>query len=249
MQYSKLITSYLLLIFSKAILALTVNLTETSPASGNVLNKDEPIYIRITYNSDLPLRFQAIGLLQGNIIENHGRFNPSPVYPAGEGEAIAWVAYHQTTRIDAIRVKISNEDWQLIEAKDLPFSAQWLQNSTKPENPVPTWALRLNNEQQSTVETPSNNMATMYLSRMIFLMAIGYWILQVYTLRKYQSGWRKAVAIPLYISIPLCIFALFALFAGSNLWPLMILFISPFLFIYLVLVMAIKRFCKSNRQD
>lgn len=84
----------ILAIYSTSSMALSVELIETSPKSPVILNQDEALYVLIRYKSDQPLRFQAIGENLRQKIMDSARFNPSQAYPAGEGEAIAWVAYY-----------------------------------------------------------------------------------------------------------------------------------------------------------
>ena len=54
-----------------------------------------------------------------------------------------------------------------------------------------------------------------------------YVILQVWTLRRFAGRWRLAAAAPLALAVPLAVHALFALGAGSNLWPLLLIFFGP----------------------
>ena len=73
------------------------------------------------------------------------------------------------------------------------------------------------------------------------LIAIpGYWILQVVLARRYDGGWRVAALLPLAVMIPLALYTAFAFAAGSNLWPLLIIFVSPLGFLYLIVVTAAK---------
>jgi hypothetical protein len=45
---------------------------------------------------------------------------------------------------------------------------------------------------------------------------------------------------PLVLMVPLAAYTLFAVFAGSNLWPLMLLFLTPLAFSYLAGVTLLK---------
>jgi hypothetical protein len=68
----------------------------------------------------------------------------------------------------------------------------------------------------------------------------GYFILQIYLFLRSRGRWRTAVALPLVGTVPLIAYTLYALMAGSNLWPLMLLFSMPFAFVYLVAVWLAK---------
>lgn len=69
----------------------------------------------------------------------------------------------------------------------------------------------------------------------------GYIVLQIHTLRKYRDGWRKAALVPLIATIPAFGHALIALAANSNLWPLVMLFVTPLAFLYLVGLVIVRR--------
>lgn len=73
----------------------TVNATivETDPKDESVLHANEPLSVRITFQSDVPLRFQAAGYSSGVEIQKSVAMNTAPSYPAGSGEAIAWLSY------------------------------------------------------------------------------------------------------------------------------------------------------------
>jgi len=244
MKSIKLILFYSLFVFSGMVFALNIELTETTPIAQTLLNKDEPVYIHVQYNSDTPLRFQARGLAKGNEITINVRYNPSPIYPAGKGEAIAWVAYNGAAKIDTIRVNVYDEKWQKVAEKELHLSFEWLENSTQQNTrSTPEWALRLNKTQQENMRhsNSSASIAEVIFFQMLFLTIPGYWILQIYTFRKYTAGWKKIACLPLLVTIPLCLYTLFALFAGSNLWPVLMIFVTPFAFIYLAGVMLAKK--------
>jgi hypothetical protein len=68
----------------------------------------------------------------------------------------------------------------------------------------------------------------------------GYFILQIYLFLRSRGRWRAASALPLLGTVPLIAYTLYALMAGSNLWPLMLLFLMPFAFVYLVAVWLAK---------
>jgi len=56
---------------------------------------------------------------------------------------------------------------------------------------------------------------------------------------------RIAAALPLIGTVPLLLYTLAALAMGSNLWPLMAIFLTPFALFYLVAVLALRWFGRS----
>jgi hypothetical protein len=69
----------------------------------------------------------------------------------------------------------------------------------------------------------------------------GYFVMQVMLYRRWHDGWRKAALLPLWGTVPILAYTLFALIAGSNLWPLVMLFTLPLAFLYLVALVLAKR--------
>jgi hypothetical protein len=61
----------------------------------------------------------------------------------------------------------------------------------------------------------------------------GYALLQVYALRKLDARWLRLAKLPLWVMAPALAVSLYALFQGSNLWPMWLLLASPFAFAYL----------------
>lgn len=255
MHLSRLLFIIFLWIYHGSLLAFEVKLTQTSPQTSpsfsTILHKDEALFVRIQYQSEQPLRFQARGLLNGIENEKNVRYNPSPVYAQGQGDAIAWIAYDSPTSINKIRVNIYNQQWQQIGSQDLNLSINWTNHTASTPTPIADWAQTLNNIQQNSVSTAAMNTESSFffgfLMQMMFLMTPGYLILQIYTLRKYEGNWKKAVRIPLFVMIPLGVYTIFALMAGSNLWPLMLIFISPFSFIYLLGVIILRNLRREAR--
>ena len=66
----------------------------------------------------------------------------------------------------------------------------------------------------------------------------GYFILQAWFARSWSGGWRKVALVPLIAMVPAALFSLFALSQGSNLWPITVVLLAPFGFVYLAIVWA-----------
>jgi hypothetical protein len=69
----------------------------------------------------------------------------------------------------------------------------------------------------------------------------GYFILQAILWRRWEGGWRRAALLPLVVAAPITAYTVFALLAGSNLWPLVMLFTLPFAFLYLLALVIARR--------
>lgn len=68
-----------------------------------------------------------------------------------------------------------------------------------------------------------------------------YIVLQIRLPRQAKGGWRMAMFAPLLIAVPDALFCIFALFQGSNLWPLTFMFFAPLAVAYLAVVEITRR--------
>src|SRR6187399_1421781 len=69
-----------------------VEILETDPGHDIELAPRAALHARVRYDSLVPIRIQARAY-KGGVEQQASMMNPSPVYPAGQGEAIAWLAF------------------------------------------------------------------------------------------------------------------------------------------------------------
>lgn len=225
----------------------SVRILETDPSVAATLHAREPFYVRIAYQSDVPLRFQAAGYDRGMKRQEGVALNPAPVYGAGTGHAIGWIAGDDKTRIDEIRVHVFDESWRLIDTLSAAADIRWNGAAPRTRREPAAWATELSDIQQhmTAARLASTGEDNALWGILVMLMAWsvpGYFVLQIYMWLKYREHWRRAALLPLWVMVPLFAYSLFALFAGSNLWPLMLIFFSPLAFIYLICVLAAKSY-------
>jgi hypothetical protein len=223
----------------------TVDITGSDPQSEATLDAREPLYLRIAYDSNVRLRFQAAGFSDGVEARDTEATNIAPSYPSGRGEAVAWVSYDQPTRIDEVRVTVFDGTWKKLDTLTYPIETHWSGVTPEQWRRPATWAERLSAAQQSMLEPDSTasqaNDAAFSLPLMLAGWSIpGYFILQIYLFVRSRGGWRTAVVLPLIATLPLVAYTACAFVAGSNLWPLMMLFLTPFAFVYLIGVWLAK---------
>ena len=60
-------------------------------------------------------------------------------------------------------------------------------------------------------------------------------------LLRWRGGWRKAAAIPVVLMLVVLGHAIVALLAGSNLFPLGLIFTAPVALLYLLVLMVLRR--------
>lgn len=219
---------------------VSFRIVQTDPASRTTLGGGRPFYLRIEYTSDIPVRFQAEGLRAGEVVEQGASYNPAPAYPAGGGEAIAWLAFRGDTAIDAIRVTAYDERWNEVASERLARDARW-SGASRGARQTAAWAQKLSDEQQqmtsAAMEAASDTGAGGDLIVTLMGASIpAYLLLQAFLLLRLRGGWRKAAMLPLAGMIPLALFTIAGAIAGAGLWPLMMLFLTPVAVGYLVVL-------------
>lgn len=219
---------------------VSFRIVQTDPASRSTLGAGRPFYLRIEYTSDIPVRFQAEGLRGDEVVERGVSYNPAPAYPAGAGEALAWLAFRADTEIDAIRVTAYDQRWNEIASERLARDARW-SGASRGARQTAAWAQQLSDDQQQMTSAaleaardtgPDGDLIVTLLGASI----PAYLLLQAFLLLRLRGGWRKAAMLPLVGMIPLVLFTIAGAVAGAGLWPLMMLFLTPLALGYLVIL-------------
>jgi hypothetical protein len=232
-------------VFAQPSPAISFRIVETDPSSRMTLGARQPFYLRIAYKSAVPVRFRAQGYSQGALTERGASYNPAPVYPAGDGEAVAWLAFGGEVRIDEIRVTAHDERWREVASEAFPTDVSWNAAAPRPSRLPAPWARELSDAQQVMTSTalpaPGDGGALGGLLISLMMGSIpAYLVVQAFMLLRYRGGWRKAAMVPLVGMVPLGLYTLVALLAGANLWPLMAIFLTPIALAYLVALWIVK---------
>jgi hypothetical protein len=235
---------FVLLSFPAAAGAPEVRIVGSHPALTGELPRNGALYLRLTYRSDIPLRMQAKGFFKGVEARDEVRWNPSPAYPAGEGEAMVWIAYAAPTRLDELRIEVSDEGWQPLVVAKLPVNVSWSAASGATKR-APEWVGRLNGAQQNSAgENRTVNggvdVLGMLVAGFVVLAVPGYFVLHVALSLLCSGRWRIAALAPLLVMVPAVAHAAVALAAQSTLWPLLVILTAPFAFLYLAGVLVVR---------
>ena len=78
------------------------------------------------------------------------------------------------------------------------------------------------------------------IGELVMLAAPAYFFLQALMAVRYRGRWLVFSLVPLLFMVPLALHAAFAFAAGSNLWPLLLIFASPIAFAYLLGLAVVK---------
>ena len=76
---------------------------------------------------------------------------------------------------------------------------------------------------------------------LIWLTIPAYVVVQVIALMRSSTGSRMVAALPLFVMVPVFIHAVVGLVQESNLWPLLMIFLSPIALLYVVMVALLPR--------
>jgi len=78
------------------------------------------------------------------------------------------------------------------------------------------------------------------IGELVMLAAPAYFFLQVLMAVRYRGRWLVLSLVPLLFMAPLAVHAGLAFTAGSDLWPLLLIFASPIAFAYLLGLAIVK---------
>jgi len=229
--------------------AQSARVQATDPPDGSVLNVGEALYVRLEYSGDQPLRFRVRGYRHGLEALEGSRSNPAPPYPAGQSEALAWIEYTRPVALDELRIEVYDDRWTLLDQAVLPFDIEWQAGARAAPRTLRPWVMPMSDAQQqmtsaalASAHQDGDDGFWMLLIMFAGWSIPGYFILQVVLYRRWRDGWRRAALVPLIGTLPITAYTLFALFQGSILWPLLMLFTLPFAFLYLLALVLAKRF-------
>jgi hypothetical protein len=225
--------------------AAEFKIATSDPFLSGHIRLNDTLYLRIAYKSEEPIRFQVQGFAAGKKVVLGAMYNPAPLHSAGEGEALAWISFRQPAAIDELRITAYGRRWQPVGTLSAPVTLEW--DAFTPEHTRSEWADRLSHAQQQVTmhDMQKTNEGGEWIGFLLiaigYLAIPGYFILQPWTIYRFTGGWRIAAALPLLAAVPLFGHAIFAFHAGSNIWPLGLIFFMPVIFLYLVAVIVLKR--------
>jgi len=233
-----------------------VQVLETDPPSPATLGHWEPFHLRIGYDSDRTIRVRGDAFLQDKRVTSIS--SGSPRYEPGTGEAYVWLAFTEAARVDKVVVTAEDDVTRKPLAQtEVVVELTWT-GIKQPEAPRAraSWVerLRAENERRSKAESAAYmNRPVPWWEGVLFFVAIWagpvYLVLQVVLLRRYRGAWRLAVAVPAVPMTGVLIYTVYAYQAGSNLFPLVLIFTSPVALLYLLGLMVARHVVLRNQRE
>jgi hypothetical protein len=232
--------------------AARIQVIETDPASPAVLGSWHRFNVRISYVSDEPIRVQGQAYLDGRKVTS--ATSGSPVYPPGSGEGMFWFAYTEVARVDRIVLTAyAGRGQDALAETTLDVELRWTGDRTPPPQAA-EWVRRMDAEaerrQREAYEAYMNQPTPAWQWALFFALMwspVAYLVAQVSTLRRFQGRWRVAALAPIVPMAIVLVYTLSAFRAGSNLFPLVLIFTSPIAFLYLMVLVVLRRYLLAAR--
>ena len=123
---------------------------------------------------------------------------------------------------------------------------RWEEEAPAAEPAQPDWVDRLKDELQILAampepepeDAPKDFFPREWVLPLAWAFVLAYVVLQVPMAIWLTGKWRLAARVPLLATVPFFLYAIGAYSAGSSLWPLALLLLSPFVLVYLVGLLA-----------
>ena len=228
-----------------------IELIDSDPGQEAILSRGQPLYLRVRYRSDTPIHILVSGAYRDEVVRGF-LHDGEELFPAGNREAVVWLAYRFGAKIDYVQVRIWNANKAQVAKAAFPIRAEW--TAAEPgrggEREAKIWVANLTAAQRERMAATLSDARESGGSDpfdLIFLCVPGYFLLQA-ALTRGTSGWRrKATLVPAVIMVPILAYTVLAFAAQSNLWPLLMLLSAPLAFLYLVVLSVILLLCRLAR--
>lgn len=229
-----------------------VEIVKLDPGIKSTLGSNEMLYGLVHYESDVPLRFQAIAMFEDAPLEVGATKNPGVLHAPGKGEALVWVGYTNPTHIDGLKVTVLNEDWQVLSHLTKEADITWRgEESASPREPA-AWVKSLSKTERREVDfvydpEPKKNET---LFDILFFLTIAsipaYVLLQLHMLWRYRYRWRELAVIPIFPYLIVAFYALFGFEIDSSLQITFLFRYTPLALLYLICLALAKRYWQDK---
>jgi hypothetical protein len=229
-----------------------VTISSQDPAVTSVLGNEDSLYVMVQYESEIPLRFQAIGMREGLPLEVGAIRNPAALHAPGRGEALVWVSYTNPTRLDAVAVIVMDEKWEKLYSLSKATDMKWQGFSTEQPRVPAKWVDTLKRAEERKIDyfyDPSPKKYGLLTDVMFFLSMIcipAYILLQLHMLWRYQYRWRELAMIPIFPYLILAFYMIVGLEIDESFRVVFLFRYTSLAFLYLVALWLAKRFWQDK---
>lgn len=229
-----------------------VSLGSVDPAGPSTLGNEDKLYLLVRYESEAPLRFQAVGLHNGMPLEVGSIRNPAGLHAPGAGEALVWVGYTNPTHIDAVRVVVMDEGWSSVYTLTQEVDVKWQGLSSAETRSPAKWVdsmIRAEERKLDYFYDPSPNRYSTLYDVVFFLTMVSipaYILLQLHMLWRYRYRWRELAMIPIFPYLILAFYMIVGLEIDESLRITFLFRYTPLALLYLVGLWLAKRFWQDK---
>jgi hypothetical protein len=217
----------------------------SDPATGATIATGDKLYLHLSYESPVPVRFQAEAIRQ-DVLQEKSFNSSTPPSAAGRGEAIVWFGFPHSVRIDEIIITAYDVDWQQIGYMNTPIVVTWSDHAAGEVRHLAPWVEPLLKNHRRVFDTTIDPQPTKPdpLFDVFFLFSVMsiplYLILQTRMVLRYRGDWRRAAATPLITILPLCLYSFFGLGLETANWVIFLFYFFPVSLAFLCLIWGIR---------
>jgi hypothetical protein len=223
---------------------LTIAATDPEPPA--TLGHWEQFSLRVAYETDRPIRVRGDALAAGRKIT--AMTSGAALHAAGTGEALFWFAFTSPAHVDAIVIRAEDTRGATVASLDVPVDLTWTGVRADPLRARAAWVTRMQEEETRRIRddvraAPNgpDGQAGMALGLVLMCGVPLYFLVQPLMLWKLRGGWRAAAALPLVPMAGVLVYTVIAYNAGSNIFPLVLIFTAPIGLGYLLVLALAKQ--------
>ena len=234
--------------FARSVDNMQVDIVAIDPDASATLGNDEKLYVKIAYDSDVPLRFQAVATRNGSPLEVGAIRNPAPLHAPGAGEALAWVMYLNPTHVDAVKVIVLDGQWRQLHQLSHEADVTWQDVAAVKPRPLAEWVPALIKAERRKTDFVYDPIPKKYevLYDIFFFLNLAsipvYVLLQLHMLWRYRYRWRELAVIPIFPYIIVGFYIVVGLDIETSVLVTFLFRYTPCALLWLVLLWLAKRF-------
>jgi hypothetical protein len=238
--------------FSQSADNILVEITKLDPEVESTLGNADMLYVLVRYESDIPLRFQALAMHGGSVLEVGAVRNPAALHSPGSGEALVWVGYTNPTHVDAVRVTVLNEEWRELYQLTEKTDVTWQGVAADPPREPAVWVnslIKSERRKMDFVYDASPQKYGFFADILFFLMIAAipaYLLLQLHMLWRYEYRWRELAILPIFPYLILFFYYIAGLNIDTSLQVTFLFRYTSLAFLYLVALWTAKRFWQNK---
>lgn len=226
-----------------------VSLLASDPVAEVNIGLGDKLYLRLAYDSPVPVRFQ-VEALRDEVPQEKAFAATTPPYDAGRGEAMTWIGFPVPVHIDAVRVTAYDYEWREIGTVTAPLNIRWSEHATGEVRHLAEWVGPLMKQQRIVFDThfdpqPEKPELLFNLLLVVSLVSVPFYLLlQLQLLLRLRGEWRTYALAPLLAIFPLCLYSLIGLGLQLNHWVIFLFRFFPISCLYLGALWLAHWYCE-----